>query len=52
MTIYDILRDSSYRTEQFAQESIERLNLKIIEKKDKNEKKFAVVECLVRKKRC
>lgn len=50
MTIYDILRDSSYRTEQFAQESIERLNLKIIEKKDKNEKKFAVIECLVRKK--
>ena len=50
MTIYDILRDSSYRTEQFAQESIERLNLKIIENKDKNEKKFAFIECLVRKK--
>ena len=47
MTIYDILKDTSYKTEQFSDEAIDRLNAKIIEKEDK---KYAVVECLVRKK--
>ena len=50
MTIYDILKDSAYKTEQFSTESIERLNERIIEKEDKNGKKYAVVNCLVRKK--
>lgn len=50
MTIYDILRDSAYKTEQFSQESIDKLNERIVEKTDKKGKTFAVVECLVRKK--
>ncbi len=50
MTIFDILKDSAYKTEQFTNEAIERLNSKIIEKEDKNGKKYAVVECLIRKK--
>lgn len=50
MTIYDILKDTSYKTEQFSNEAIDRLNAKIVEKEDKNGKKYAVVECIVRKK--
>ena len=50
MTIYDILKDSAYKTEQFSQESIDELNERIVEKTDKKGKPFAVVECLVRKK--
>lgn len=50
MTIYDILKDSAYKTEQFADEAIAKLNEKIIVKEDKNGKQYAVVECLVRKK--
>ena len=50
MTIYDILKDSAYKTEQFSQESIDRLNMRIIESTDKKGKPYAVVECLVRKK--
>lgn len=50
MTIYDILKDTSYKTEQFSNDATERLNAKIIEKEDKNGKAYAVVECLVRKK--
>lgn len=50
MTIYDILKDTSYKTEQFSDEAIDRLNAKIIEKEDKKGKKYAVTECLVRKK--
>lgn len=50
MTIYDILKDSAYKTEQFSQESIENLNSRIIEKTDKKGKIYVVVECLVRKK--
>ena len=50
MTIYDILKDSAYKTEQFADEAIAKLNEKIVVKEDKNGKQYAVVECLVRKK--
>ncbi len=50
MTIYDILKDSAYKTEQFSPEAIERLNTKIVVKADKNGKQYAIVECLVRKK--
>lgn len=50
MTIYDILKDTSYKTDQFSKDAIERLNAKIIEKEDKSGKKYAVVNCLVRKK--
>ena len=50
MTIYDILKDSAYKTEQFTTEAIERLNGRIIEKEDKNGKKYATVMCIVRKK--
>ena len=50
MTIYDILKDTSYRTQQFLGEAIDRLNSKIVEKEDKNGRRYATVECLVRKK--
>lgn len=50
MNIYDILKDSEYKTEQFADEAIDKLNEKIVVKEDKNGKQYAVVECLVRKK--
>lgn len=50
MTIYEILKDTSYKTEQFSSEAIDRLNTKIIEKQDKNGKRYALVECLIRKK--
>lgn len=35
MTIFDILKDTSYKTEQFSSDAIERLNAKIKEKEDK-----------------
>lgn len=50
MTVFDILKDTSYKTDQFSDEAIDRLNSKIIEKEDKNGKKYALVECVVRKK--
>lgn len=50
MTIFDILKDSSYKTEQFSNEEINNLNTRLTEKEDKNGKKYAVVNCLVRKK--
>lgn len=50
MTIYDILKDSSYKTEQFSTEAIERLNANIVEKEGKNGKKVYFVKCLVRQK--
>ena len=50
MTIYDILKDSAYKTEQFSQASIDDLNGRITEKTDKKGKSYAVAECLVRKK--
>lgn len=50
MTIYDILKDTAYKTEQFTNDAIDRLNAKIIEKEDKKGKKYAIVKCLVRKK--
>lgn len=50
MTIYDILKDSAYKTEQFADEAIAKLNEKIVVREDKNGKQYVVVECLVRKK--
>ena len=50
MTIFDILRDTNYKSEQFSQEAIDRLNARIEEKEDKNGKKSAVVKCLIRNK--
>lgn len=50
MTIYDILKDSTYKTEQFSTESIERLNSSLVEKEGKNGKKVCFVKCLVRQK--
>ena len=50
MTIYDILKDSAYKTEQFSQISIDKLNERITVKTDKKGKTVAVVDCLVRKK--
>ena len=38
MTIYDILKDSAYKTEQFSQTSIDNLNGRITEKMDKKGK--------------
>ena len=49
MTIFDILKDSAYKTEQFSQVSIDNLNSRIVEKTDKNGKPYGVVECIVRK---
>lgn len=51
MTIYDILKDSDYKAEQFSNEAIDKLNARITEKTDKNGKAFATVNCLVRKRR-
>lgn len=50
MTIYDILKDSNYKAEQFSDESISRLNARIEVKMDKNDKPYAIVDCLVRNK--
>lgn len=50
MTIYNILKDTTYKTEQFSQESINRLNERIVEITDKDGKIFGAVDCLVRKK--
>lgn len=50
MTIFDILKDSAYRTEQFSRASIDRLNGRIVVKTDKKGKPYATVDCLVRKK--
>ena len=50
MTIYDILKDSDYKTEQFTQEGIDKLNARIVEKVDKKGKTYAVTDCLVRRK--
>lgn len=49
MTIYDILKDTAYKTEQFTAIAIDNLNSRIIEKEDKNGKKYAIVPCFVRK---
>jgi len=50
MTIYEILKDTAYKAEQFTENAIIRLNEKIVEKEDKNGKKYAVVKCLSRNK--
>ncbi len=50
MTIYDILKDTDYKSEQFSAEAISRLNARIEEKTDKKGKVSAVAKCLVRKK--
>ena len=50
MTIYDILRDTNYKAEQFSPEAIARLNAKIEEKEDKNGNKIATIKCLIRNK--
>ena len=50
MTIYEILRDTEYKAQQFTEEAIERLNNRIFEKESKNGLKQGFVECLVRKK--
>lgn len=50
MTIYDILKDTGYKAEQFNEEAIERLNERIKEKEDKNGNIYATTSCLIRKK--
>lgn len=50
MTIYDILKDTNYKAEQFSAEAIDRLNARIEERIDKKGKVSAVTKCLVRKK--
>ena len=47
MNIYDILKDSAYKTEQFASEAIVRLNEKIIEKAVKEYIPFIATENLM-----
>lgn len=49
MNIYDILKDTDYKAEQFSKEAIERLNSRITEKEYKNGKLYAMADCLVRK---
>ncbi len=39
MTIFDILRDTYYKSEQFSQEAIDRLNSRIEEKKTRTDKR-------------
>ena len=50
MTIFDILKNTDYKSEQFSSEAIERLNARIEERTDKKGKVSAIVKCLVRKK--
>lgn len=50
MTIYDILKDTNYKSEQFSAEAIARLNERIVESTDRNGKTVAKVKCLVRNK--
>ena len=50
MTIYDILKDTNYKAEQFSAEAIDRLNARVEERTDKKGKVSAFVKCLVRKK--
>lgn len=50
MTVFDILRDSDYRSKQFSSEAIERLNARIEQRVDKHGRKYAVAKCLVRDK--
>lgn len=50
MTIYDILKDTNYKAEQFSVDAIDRLNARIEERTDKKGKVSAVAKCLVRKK--
>ena len=50
MTIYDILKDTNYKAEQFSAEAISRLNARIEERVDKKGKVTAVAKCLVRNK--
>ena len=50
MTIFDILKDTDYKSEQFSSEAIERLNARIEERTDKKGKVSAITKCLVRKK--
>ena len=50
MTIYDILKDTNYKSEQFSAEAIAKLNARIEEKIDKNGKVTPKVKCLVRQK--
>lgn len=38
MTIYDILKDTAYKTEQFSNDAIASLNARLVEKEDKNGK--------------
>ncbi len=50
MTIYDILKDTDYKSEQFSFDAIERLNSRIVETIDKKGNCKAKVKCLVRNK--
>ena len=48
MTVFDILKDTNYKSEQFSTEAIERLNARIVEINDKNGKIQPKVKCPVR----
>lgn len=50
MTIYEILKDSEYKAQQFSKDAIDRINERIVEKEGKGGVPQAHVECLVRKK--
>ena len=50
MTVFDILRDTNYKSEQFSQEAIERLNARIEVRVDKKGREYGVVKCLIRNK--
>ena len=50
MTIFDILKDTDYKSEQFSVGAIDRLNARIEETTDKKGKITAKIKCLVRNK--
>ena len=50
MTIFDILKDTNYKSDQFSTEAIERLNARIEVRVDKKGREYGVVKCLIRNK--
>ena len=50
MTIIDILKDTEYKSEQFAADAIARLDARIEERTDSRGRTVAKVKCLVRNK--
>ena len=50
MTVFDILKDTNYKSAQFPAEAIDRLNVRIEETVDIKGKRSAKTKCLVRNK--